>query len=182
MSTGRGDIVKKKADDTPGLFDAEEYVINDADVRAATADLFSALDEGEVEKALRDLPRGLRGILLKKRGLRVFSLKTLKEFAQSKEDETSPTASGRLESWGIVSNGTVLTVKDPGFYRIGRACDLLEVLEPNPVPKYFVSKRRLEGMKRHKARHKAAGHGFGMKIVATQVMNGVDGGEDSEGV
>jgi hypothetical protein len=182
LSTRRGDIVKKKDDKTPSLFDAEECLTTDADVLDAIADLLRAVGDDEVEKALGNLPYGMLGLLSKKRGLRIFPQKMLEDFCESDGEQLLPTESGHLESWGIVANGMVLTLKGSEFFKRVPSPSLEEVLEPNPDPKYFVSKRRLEGMIRHKERHKAAGHGFGMKIVARQVREEVDDGEDSEGV
>jgi len=42
----------------------------------------------------------------------------------------------------------------------------LDVREENPVPaKYYLSTVYLETLRRHRARHEAAGHGFGYKII-----------------
>lgn len=42
----------------------------------------------------------------------------------------------------------------------------LDVREENPVPaKYYLSNTYLETLRRHRARHEAAGHGFGYKII-----------------
>ncbi|MCQ2289724.1 MAG: DNA cytosine methyltransferase [Muribaculaceae bacterium] len=42
----------------------------------------------------------------------------------------------------------------------------LDVREENPVPaKYYLSTTYLETLRRHRARHEAAGHGFGYKII-----------------
>lgn len=42
----------------------------------------------------------------------------------------------------------------------------LDVREENPVPaKYYLSETYVETLRRHKARHEAAGHGFGYKII-----------------
>lgn len=42
---------------------------------------------------------------------------------------------------------------------------LKDILEKNVPIKYFISKKRLEGMKRHKARHAAKGNGFGYGVL-----------------
>jgi DNA (cytosine-5)-methyltransferase 1 len=42
---------------------------------------------------------------------------------------------------------------------------LKDVLEKNVPLKYFISKRRLNGMKQHKARHMAKGNGFGYAVL-----------------
>ena len=42
----------------------------------------------------------------------------------------------------------------------------LDVREENPVPaKYYLSETYVETLRRHRARHEAAGHGFGYKII-----------------
>lgn len=42
----------------------------------------------------------------------------------------------------------------------------LDVREENPVPaKYYLSTTYIETLRRHRARHEAAGHGFGYKII-----------------
>lgn len=42
----------------------------------------------------------------------------------------------------------------------------LDVREENPVPaKYYLSTTYMETLRRHRARHEAAGHGFGYKII-----------------
>ena len=42
----------------------------------------------------------------------------------------------------------------------------LDVREENPVPaKYYLSETYIETLRRHRARHEAAGHGFGYKII-----------------
>lgn len=42
----------------------------------------------------------------------------------------------------------------------------LDVREENPVPaKYYLSETYMETLRRHRARHEAAGHGFGYKII-----------------
>lgn len=42
----------------------------------------------------------------------------------------------------------------------------LDVRENNPVPaKYYLSETYVETLRRHRARHEAAGHGFGYKII-----------------
>lgn len=42
----------------------------------------------------------------------------------------------------------------------------LDVREQNPVPaKYYLSETYIETLRRHRARHEAAGHGFGYKII-----------------
>lgn len=42
----------------------------------------------------------------------------------------------------------------------------LDVREDNPVPaKYYLSETYIETLRRHRARHEAAGHGFGYKII-----------------
>lgn len=42
---------------------------------------------------------------------------------------------------------------------------LKDILEKNVPLKYFISKRRLVGMKRHKARHESKGNGFGYEVL-----------------
>lgn len=42
----------------------------------------------------------------------------------------------------------------------------LDVREENPVPaKYYLSETYIDTLRKHKARHEAAGHGFGYKII-----------------
>lgn len=42
----------------------------------------------------------------------------------------------------------------------------IDVREKNPVPaKYYLSETYVETLRRHRARHEAAGHGFGYKII-----------------
>ncbi|VVB67030.1 Modification methylase MthTI [Candidatus Norongarragalina meridionalis] len=42
---------------------------------------------------------------------------------------------------------------------------LASILEKNVPLKYFISKKRLAGMKKHRARHEAMGHGFGYEVL-----------------
>jgi DNA (cytosine-5)-methyltransferase 1 len=42
---------------------------------------------------------------------------------------------------------------------------LKKILEKHVPLKYFISKVRFEGMKRHRARHEAKGHGFGYEVL-----------------
>lgn len=43
----------------------------------------------------------------------------------------------------------------------------LDVRDKNPVPaKYYLSETYIETLRRHRARHEAAGHGFGYKIIS----------------
>jgi len=60
----------------------------------------------------------------------------------------------------------------------------LDVREEKPVPaKYYLSETYVETLRRHRARHEAAGHGFGYKIIEdTAVANAiVCGGMGREG-
>lgn len=55
--------------------------------------------------------------------------------------------------------------------RLGHVPCWLDVREAKPVPaKYYLSETYVETLRRHRARHEAAGHGFGYKIISDDAV------------
>ena len=67
-----------------------------------------------------------------------------------------------------------LGIKAEDFHypeRLGHVPCWLDVREEKPVPaKYYLSETYVETLRRHRARHEAAGHGFGYKIISDDAV------------
>lgn len=70
-----------------------------------------------------------------------YFLKTLKGFYLTTKAKLSELSSIRWMNLGITSNGKCLTVKTLASPKTESECSLLDILEPHPNPKYFLSNK-----------------------------------------
>jgi hypothetical protein len=94
----------------------------------------------------------------------MYSLKMLRGFSTTTEDEHLESSSPAWMNWGMTSNGSVLTARISESHRIGNEFLLSEILEDTPDPKYFLSDGALQRMQNRAKHHKEKGNGFGQVI------------------
>src|SRR5260370_36132445 len=61
-------------------------------------------------------------------------------------DEHIKQSCGRLLSWGMTCNGRFVTARISESPRTGSECSLLDVLEDNPDPRYFLSQSQMDAI------------------------------------
>ena len=83
---------------------------------------------------------------LKLSNLDYYCLRTSKDYSLTTKGKLLEQSSPRLMSWGMTSNGKCLTAKTSECRRIGKECSLLDILEENPDPKYFLSEHQMSRM------------------------------------
>ncbi|MDO4824021.1 MAG: DNA cytosine methyltransferase [Bacteroidales bacterium] len=131
--------------------------------------------------------------ILRRKQPKAFFLENVKGLAIHDRGRTLETILNTLDEVGyVVPNPQILNAMNYGvpqhrerIYIVGFRRDLgitaddftypvpnenipcwLDVREENPVPaKYYLSTTYIETLRRHRARHEAAGHGFGYKII-----------------
>jgi hypothetical protein len=75
------------------------------------------------------------------------------------------------KSWGVSvtdSSGKCSILSGSVSPKTVSGPSLLDILEPNPAEKYFLSQKLVDSLVAHKAKHKAKGNGFGMQIRTVQ--------------
>lgn len=147
------DTSETATDGTYELFSTERYQISMSSVLAFLALLFRRLAEEGDLKTREELWSSTYFAYLRENDLRIFSLKTLRDFSGSTEEESLPTSSGCLHRWGIASNGVCLTVRAMEYPRLAPDYSLLEILEKSPDPKYSLSEEKIESIRTRKARY-----------------------------
>ena len=95
----------------------------------------------------------------------IYSLKTLKDSSTTTEGEPLELSSQVWMNWGMTCNGNVLTAKILESHRVGNESSLLEILETDPDPKYFLSEDAIQRMVFKTERNKLLNRGFKPQII-----------------
>jgi hypothetical protein len=111
----------------------------------------------------------------------MYSLRMLRGFSTTTEDEHLESSLPVWMNWGMTSNGSVLTARISESHRIGNEYLLSEVLEDTPDPKYFLSEGALQRMQNRAQHHKEKVNGFGQVIYqrSTHTITKVEAQEQS---
>ena len=124
---------------TPQLFPTSTSSFEDSLAR-----LFQSLENGEDLK----IPDERSSLNLREyceqNNLDYSSLKTLKDFSATTTAILSEPSSVRLQSWGMMQNGKLLTARITESHKTGNGSSLLDILEERPQQKYFLSKEATE--------------------------------------
>lgn len=94
----------------------------------------------------------------------IYFSKTSKVYLATTLAKLSRQYLGFSPTLGMECNGRYLIQKTTESPKTGNGCSLSDILEDNPDPKYFLSKKATQGILNHKQRHKEKGNGFGAKL------------------
>ena len=95
----------------------------------------------------------------------MYSLKMLRGFSTTTEEEPLESSSLVWMNWGMTSNGSVLTARISESHRTESGYSLSEILEENPDQKYFLSEDAMQRMVYKTEKNKALNRGFKPQIV-----------------
>ena len=95
----------------------------------------------------------------------VYSLRMLKDSLVTMGGEPLELSSQVWMNWGMTSNGNVLTAKILESRKVERGYSLLDILEANPDPKYFLSEDAIQRMVFKTERNKLLNRGFKPQII-----------------
>ena len=113
-------------------------------LEASLARLSASPESGPVLR----IPEGRYSLTLREyceqNNLDYSSLKMLKGFSATTVDALLLPSSPRLQSWGTMPNGKLLTAKIMESHKIENALSLSDILEVQPDPKYFLSAEATE--------------------------------------
>lgn len=86
-----------------------------------------------------------QGLLTSKSPL-ICCLRTSKGYSVTTKGKLLKSLSLRLMNWGMTANGKCLTANISDSHKTGSEYTLLDILEENPDPKYFLSKERTKNL------------------------------------
>jgi hypothetical protein len=121
-------------------------------------------DSAQKIHAVRSFLKSAESYLVSKSHM--YSLKMLRDFSTTTEDEPLELSSQVWMNWGMTSNGNVLTARISESHRIGNEFLLSEVLEDAPDPKYFLSESAMQKIAFKTERNKLKNRGFAAKVVS----------------
>jgi hypothetical protein len=110
----------------------------------------------------------------------MYSLKMLRDSSITTEEEPLELSSQVWMSWGMTSNGNVLTARILESRRIGNEYLLSDILEDTPDPKYFLSEGALQHMMNRAKVNKEKNRGFSNPIYQRLTHTITKLGEEDE--
>ena len=122
------------------------FLILDFFVGGSPASLFPSQGSEEDSRTREELFFSILPDLPKLSDLACYSLKTLKAYSPTTEEEPSTPLSERLMNWGMTYNGKCLTARISEFPKIGKGCLLSDILEEHPDQKYFLSEKMVKNL------------------------------------
>ena len=103
--------------------------------------LLESAEDSKTQEALCSL-KSAESFGLKE--LSIYSLKMFRACSATRKAIPSRSSSNRWMSWGMTVNGACLTARASGSRSTGTGCLLRDILEKDPAPKYFLSKKAIE--------------------------------------
>lgn len=104
----------------------------------------------------------------KLKDLHYFCLKTSTALEATTTEIHLKPSSERWGTWGIGGSTKCLTA-NVGYHKIEREYSLLDILEKEVPDRFFLSKKRIQGIIQHMQRHKAKGNGFQPRFIPVTI-------------
>jgi hypothetical protein len=104
----------------------------------------------------------------------------LRDSSTTMKEELLGSSSQAWMSWGMTSNGNVLTARILESHRIGSGSSLSDILEDTPDPKYFLSEGALQHMMNRAKVNKEKNSGFSNPIYQRLTHTITKLGEEEE--
>ena len=147
-STERTSETKKSMRETSELFDPKIYQKRNYSLGDFLAKLSRLLAKGKALKIQEALcSMRLQG-LLELTDIKLYSLRTSKDYSATKKGAPLKLSSESWMSWGMTANGKCLTARISEFHRTGNECSLSDILEDQVENKYFLSQKAIIGILR----------------------------------